>query len=103
MGDLQAVSTSSVEPFPGLTASTTVSDELNGILIALRLACPPNSQISFDFDGTLHVHIDVHRREDATLVENVLPTLGLGLFHKIFRGSTPHHPFFHRISAQVNK
>ncbi|HWU02679.1 MAG TPA: hypothetical protein VN222_08085 [Novosphingobium sp.] len=103
MGDVQKVTTASVEPFPALAGSTTVTDELNGILAMLKSACPEDAQISFDFDGRLHVHIDVHRREDVIAVETMLETLGLGLFRAISRGGTPHHPFFHRISALVNK
>jgi len=64
-------------------------------------ACPSGSHISFDFDGRLHVHIDVHKREDVSIVEMILANLGLGLFHGISRGGTPHHPFFHRVSALV--
>lgn len=91
---------SSVEPFP-YQRSTHVTDELNRILGMLRDVSPKDAVISFDFDGRLHVHIDVRRREEVTLLEAVLPTLGGGLFQGLARGSTPHHPFFHRISALV--
>lgn len=103
MGDLQQTSTSSVEPFPALAGSTIVTDELNSILTMLKSACPANALISFDFDGKLHVHIDVHKREEVISVETMLGTVGLGLFHSITRSSTPHHPFFHRVTARVNK
>src|SRR5437764_3032533 len=101
MLDDQGAAYGRVEPFPGPSPSTAVSDELNRILTMLREACPPDSHISFDFDGRLHVHIDVHKREEVTIVEMMLPTLGLGLFHGLSRGGTPHHPFFHRVSALV--
>jgi hypothetical protein len=91
---------STVEPFPGRQA-TTVIDELNRIFTLLRDATPRDATISFDFDGQLHVHIDVRRREEVTLLEALLPSLGGGLFHSMTRGSTPHHPFFHRMSAVV--
>lgn len=94
---------SSVEPFPHSVQSTMVSDELNRILTLLRDACPTGALISFDFDGKLHVHIDVRKREEVTAVETVLPMIGLGLFQNLTRGATPHHPFFHRISAQINR
>ena len=93
----------SVEPFPGTQQSTVVSDELNKILIMLREACPQGARISFDFDGALHVHVDVRKREDATVVETLLPKMGVGLFQKVSLGGTPHHPFFHRVSARINR
>lgn len=91
---------STVEPFPA-QRSTAVTDELTRILNMLREACPAEATISFDFDGQLHVHIDVRKREDITLLEATLPLLGGGLFHSLGRGATPHHPFFHRVSALV--
>ena len=93
----------SVEPFPETPKNTLVSDELNRILSLLRDACPADAHISFDFDGTLHAHIDVRKREEVTAVEILLPMLGHGLFHDITRGGTPHHPFFHRISVLVDR
>lgn len=91
---------STVQPFPARN-STAVTDELNRILTMLRDVAPKDGVISFDFDGRLHVHIDLRRREEVTLLEAVLPSLGGGLFHSLSRGATPHHPFFHRISALV--
>ena len=29
--------------------------------------------------------------------------MGMGLFHTISNGETPHHPFFHRVSAIVDR
>ena len=89
-----------VQPFPA-RHSTAVTDELNRILTMMRDVAPKNAVISFDFDGQLHVHVDVRQREEVTLLESVLPSLGGGLLHGLSRGSTPHHPFFHRISALV--
>ena len=90
-----------VERLPSLEPSTAVTDELGRLLSMLRDACPKNAIISFAFNGTLHVHIDVRTQQDGTLVEAMLPSLGLGLFHDVVRGSTPHHPFYHRVSARV--
>lgn len=100
MTNISGTPSGTVEPFP-LQRSTTLTDELNRILNMLRDVSPPNATVSFDFDGQLHVHIDVRRREEVTLIEAVLPSLGGGLFHSLSRGATPHHPFFHRISAVV--
>lgn len=100
MTEASGPATSTVEPFP-LQRSLAVTEELTRILGMLREVCPNDAVISFDFDGDLHVHIDVRRREEVTLLEALLPTLGGGLFHSLSRGATPHHPFFHRVSALV--
>lgn len=86
---------------PVFPTTGTVTEELTRILALLRQSCPPEAVISFDFDGELHVHIDVRKKEDVTLVQAMLPMLGMGLFDCIRLGSTPHRPFFHRISALV--
>jgi hypothetical protein len=101
-GSLSSIS-GIVEPFPPSPSSNLVSDELNRILGFLRGACPHDAQISFDFDGQLRVHIDVRGREDVTLTESILPTLGAGLFHSVTRGATLYRPFLHRISAIVDR
>ena len=103
MSDGQASVFGSVERLPAASQSTVVSDELNRILAILRDACPDQALINFDFDGRLHLHIDVRNREDVILIESMLPTMGMGLFHTISNGETPHHPFFHRISAIVDR
>lgn len=66
-------------------------------------ACPKGAVISFDFDGRLHVHIDVHSFEDLLKVEGILPILGGGTFHDTSRGDTPHRSFHHRLSAIVDR
>ena len=91
-----------VEPFPQPLHDTSVTDELDRILGMLREAAPKNATISFDFDGRLSVHIDVRTVEDITRVEAVLPVLGRGMFHGLSRKATPHHPFYHRVSALVD-
>ena len=82
--------------------STAITDELNKILAMLKGACPESAVISFDFDGKLHVHVDVRSFEDMLRVEAVLPILGGGMFHDISRGDTPHRSFHHRLSAIVD-
>ena len=80
---------------------TPVTDELSRILALLRQACPPNARISFDFDGRLHVHVDVRNIEEVAAVEAALPALGQGLFRCLRRGATPNRAFLHRVSALV--
>ena len=101
MAESPALSGGTVEPFPGPMPSTTVTDELRKILALLKDACPADAIISFDFDGRLHAHIDVHKQEDLTRIELILPQLGPGLFHSLVRGNTPNRPFHHRLSALV--
>jgi hypothetical protein len=103
MADGNLATTGSVEPFPSVNQSTIVSDELNRILNLLREACPRDAVISFDFNGRLSVHVDVRKREEVPLVETILETRAAGLFHTISRGNTPNHPFFHRVSAMVDR
>ena len=93
----------SLERFPVRSRANFVSDELGTILASLVEACPPRANISFYFDGKLHVHIDVRAVEDVTFVEALLPSIGAGMFHTIKRGSTPGHAFFHRVSALVQR
>ena len=83
--------------------SAAITDELNKILDMLTGACPKGAVISFDFDGRLHVHIDVHSFEDMLKVEGILPILGGGTFHDISRGDTPHRSFHHRLNAIVDR
>src|SRR3546814_15542860 len=81
-------------------SSDVCSSDLK-ILDMLTSACPEGAIISFDFDGKLHVHVDVHSFEDILKVEGALPILGGGMFYAISRGETPHRPFHHRLSAIV--
>lgn len=94
--------TSSVEAFPEAVQPSIVSDELNRLSSLLREEFPFAARVSFEFDRTLHVHIDVRRREDVSVVENRIESLGAGtLFGRADCGNTPGHPFIHRISATV--
>lgn len=81
----------------------TVTEELTAILSMLRAVCPADAVINFDFDGKLHVHIDVRKLEDLQKVEALLPRLAGGMFQDLTRGQAVHHPFFHRLSAAVNR
>lgn len=101
MAEVIGMALGSVERFPGAFPASPVTDELNRIMALLRDACPPETLISFSFDGRLHAHIDVRKREHVLFVEMVLPALGAGLFHNVSLGGTPGHPFHHRISAQI--
>lgn len=101
MAEVIGMTTGSVERFPGAFASSPVTKELNRIMALLRDACPPETVISFSFDGRLQAHIDVRKREHVMFVEMVLPTLETGLFHSVSLGGTPRHPFYHRVSAQI--
>ena len=96
------VQVQSVERLPE-QRSTVITDELNKILDMLTGACPKGAVISFDFDGRLHVHVDVHSFEDLLKVEGILPIPGGGTFHDISRGDTPHRSFHHRLSAIVDR
>jgi hypothetical protein len=94
-------SRSPVEFFPGLHPSTRLTDELTRLLTMLREVSPGDATISFDFDGQLHIHIDVRRQEEVAALEAVLPALDGGRIHSVSRRATPHHPFFHRVSVLV--
>jgi hypothetical protein len=101
MAEGLSISTGNVERFPDSVRPTPVSDELSSLAKLLREACPEGACISFSFDDKLQAHIDVRKREHVVFVQMILPTLKRGLFHSVSLGGTPHHPFYHRISAQV--
>jgi hypothetical protein len=101
--DIDGGQLGSVEQFPVQPRSRVISEELNMIATSLREVCPPEAKISFEFDGMLHVHIDVRKLEDVTKVETFLPTFGASMFREIHRGQTPRHSFFHRVSALVDR
>lgn len=101
MADLFALASDNVDQFRGWSQATALTEELNSMRMMLSEACPSGAKITFDFDGRLHVHVDVRSREDIATVERVLPTLGQGLFHILRRGDAPRHRFLHRISALV--
>lgn len=91
-----------IEAFPEPLPTTVVSDELKRIAALLRGEFPFAAHVSFEFERSLHVHIDVRRREEISVVESRLAALGGGtLFAQTSCGNTPLHPFMHRISALV--
>lgn len=101
MAEVIGMTSGTVERFPGAFPATSVSDELGRIMETLRGVCPPDTQISFSFDGRLAVHLDVRQREHVLFVEMLLPTIEAGRFEGITIGGKPGHPFHHRISATV--
>lgn len=101
--DSESVRTGSIESLPSQPRPKVISEELGRIAELVHGVAPADSVISFSFDKSLHVHIDVRKLEDVTRLEAVLPTLGAGLFSEIQRGSAPHHSFFHRLSALVDR
>lgn len=92
---------SNVEQMFGSPDSRPITDELQRLTNMLVPICPKESVIRFEFDGRLHVHIDVRRFEDMTTVEALLPTACGGIFHDVQRGMVEKHSFFHRITAVV--
>jgi len=98
----ESVRKDSVEQLP--TQKTAfVTDELNRILAILRDVSPKDGDISFDFDGRLEVHIDVRNYEDMVKLEQLIPSLGGGIFCCMERANTPNRPFFHRVTARVDR
>lgn len=83
--------------------ATTISDELSALRRTVEDACPPSSVVSFIFDGRLHLAVDVHTFEEASIVESVLPAIGGGVFHDVSRGNTPGMSFRRRVSALVDR
>jgi hypothetical protein len=57
--------------------------------------------ITFEYNGKLHLHVDVRRLEELAIVEATLPSLCGGIFHDLQRGMAARHSFFHRVSALV--
>lgn len=90
-----------VEQIFGSPDSTPVTDELQRLTNVLQSLCPKESVIRFEFDGKLHLHLDLRRFEDMTTVEALLPTACGGIFHNVQRGMAENHSFFHRLTAIV--
>ena len=80
-----------------------ISRELTKLIEQLHAEFPGAVEISFTFRRNLRLHIDVKKLEEAHYVEARLPALCGGVFHEVFFGSSPHHAFFHRVSAEVNR
>ena len=92
----------SVEQLPS-QKTQFVTNELNRILTILKDVSPKDADISFDFDGRLEVHIDVRNYEDMVRLEQLIPSLGGGIFCCMERANTPNRPFFHRVTARVDR
>lgn len=80
-----------------------ISRELAKLIESLHAEFSGAVEISFTFRKNLRLHIDVKTLEEAHAVEARLPALCGGIFEEIFSGSSPHHAFFHRVSAKVNR
>src|SRR4051794_37576983 len=92
-----------IELFPRGARSKSVSDDLAELRRALIEACPHEAVIAFEYDGTLHVHIDVRKVEHITQIEAILPSLCGGIFLRPQRRMSANHSFFHRLSATVER
>jgi hypothetical protein len=79
-----------------------MTEELGGILRTVREKCPADACISFDFDGRLHLYVDVRTSDQVSNVERARAGTRIGMFHSFTRGKTPHHPFYRRLSAVID-
>lgn len=96
-----AMQATQIEPFPQPPRASSISDELGKLLNLLKSEFPGAHAILFEFDGKLKVHIDVRKSEAIAATEAKLAVLCAGTFIHIHHGATPHHPFFHRVTAEV--
>jgi len=103
MSDPQAATPATVEQLPTPARSSVVSDELTRLLGDVRAMAPKDADIHFQFDGKLHLHIDMHKLEDVARMEVLLPTLCGSIFSNIRRGLVDNHPFLHRLTALVDR
>jgi len=92
-----------IELFPRGTRSMGVSEDLAHLRRTLIEVCPDEAVVTFEYDGTLRVHIDVRRVEDITQIETILPALCGGIFLQPQRRMSANHSFFHRLSAVVER
>ena len=74
---------------------------LTKLTAILREICPSDANIGFEFDGKLHLNVQLRRFEDVTRVETALPSLCGMIFHDIRHGQVGRHSFLHRVSALV--
>ena len=103
MSEGEAAAMATVEQMPAPAKSTVVSDELNRIIGAVRSICPTDAVISFEYDGKLQINIDIRKLEDLARVEGMLPSLCGGIFSHLQRGIVDNRPFFHRLTAYVDR
>ena len=81
----------------------SISQELAKLIEPLHAEFPEAVEISFTYRKNLRLHIDVRTLEAAHAVEARLPAMCGGIFEQIFSGRSPHHAFFHRVSAKVDR
>jgi hypothetical protein len=93
----------SIGHLPSKPRPSVVSDELTRVMKLVADGLPGDTKISFQFDGKLHVMIDVRTLEQVLAVEMTLPKLGAGMFHDIQRVQAPRHGFGHRVTALVDR
>lgn len=103
MKDDAAEGSGKIEEIGRANQKRTVSEELARLIEPLHAEFAHAVSISFEFQKALHLHIDLRTLEEAHLAETRLPALCGGIFSETFVGSSPHHPFFHRVSAKVDK
>ena len=103
MNDLKAAIPIDVKQLPTPAKFTVISDELARLLGAVQAVCPRDAKVTFDYNGTLHLHIDVRNLEDVARLEVLLPTVCGNIFANFQRGSVDNHPFFHRLMASVDR
>ena len=92
-----------VEDIGPAERNRTISKELERLIEPIHAEFPHAVSISFEFQKALQLHVDLRSLEEAHVAEARLPALCGGIFSQIFCGTSPHHPFFHRVSAKVDK
>ena len=103
MNNPETIGRADIDHLPTPAKATIISDELGRLLSAVRAISPANANVTFDFNGKLHLHIDVRNLEDVLRLEMSLPNLCGGIFADLRRGSVDNHPFLHRLSASVDR
>jgi len=103
MIDPEAVTPKVVEQLPRPVKSNVISDELAILSGAVEAVSPRDARVTFDYNGTLHLHVDVRNLEDVARLEILLPTLCGNIFANLQRGPVDNHPFFHRLTASVDR
>ena len=101
IADPQPNRSGNIEQIFGSAESTPVSDELRKLAAMLAPLCPKDCSIKFEFDGKLHIHIDVRHLEELTTIEALLPEMCGGIFRNVQRGIADRHSFFHRLTTVV--
>lgn len=99
----EATTITQIEPFPQPQRSNAIAEELGKLLNLLKSEFPKAVKVVFEFDDKLRLHIDVRTGEEISTTEARLANLCAGTFSNIHHGATPHHPFFHRVTAEVDR